>query len=143
MFSSTFSFPRIQLTSFSIESQYCWVDVSGFVSSKRKTHFPSNSLATPKFNTIDFACPICRYPDGSGGNLCILIFRATFSYQLDLTGVSYLVCTRPLNLPSEKSFRIIVLMKFEDDDEKNILLLLLLLRIPLTCIIACRMYIYV
>jgi hypothetical protein len=30
-------------------------------------HVPPKSLATPKFRQIDFACPMCRYPFGSGG----------------------------------------------------------------------------
>src|SRR6185436_10557160 len=39
----------------------------GFVSSKRRWQMPVFSSAMPKFKQIDFACPMCKYPLGSGG----------------------------------------------------------------------------
>src|SRR5260370_32716321 len=60
-----------------IESTYSVSSLLGFVSSNRKLHLPPNSRAKPKFRLMDLACPMCRYPFGSGGKR---------------------VCTRPPNL---------------------------------------------
>src|SRR6266849_4972069 len=62
-----------------MDSSNSTVSLLGFVSSKRRLQRPSLSAATPKFRQIDLACPICRYPLGSGGNR---------------------VCTRPPFLPA-------------------------------------------
>ncbi len=43
--------------------------VSGLVSSSRRMQMPPKSAATPKSTTIALACPMWRYPLGSGGNL--------------------------------------------------------------------------
>jgi len=63
----------------------------GLVSSKRRWQMPPNSCARPKFRQMDFACPKCRYPFGSGGNR-----------------VTTLLC-----LPEARSASMICLMKFE------------------------------
>ena len=41
----------------------------GFVSSKRRWKSPPYCSASPAFRIMDLACPICKYPFGSGGNL--------------------------------------------------------------------------
>ena len=46
---------------------YSCSSLSGFVSSNRRWQRPPNSWAMPKFKQIDFACPMWRYPFGSGG----------------------------------------------------------------------------
>src|ERR1051325_784184 len=48
-------------------SMYSCSSLTGLVSSNRRLQWPPNSLAMPKFRQIDFACPMCRYPLGSGG----------------------------------------------------------------------------
>src|SRR5271166_5339313 len=75
-----------------IESTYSVSSLEGFVSSKRRLHFPPNSLANPKFMLMDFAWPMWRYPFGSGGKR---------------------VCTRPPYLLVFKSRRMISRMKLE------------------------------
>src|SRR5579864_2137522 len=68
-----------------IESTYSVSSLLGFVSSNRKLHLPPNSRASPKFRWIDLACPMCRYPFGSGGNrVCtrppyLLVFRSSMT----------------------------------------------------------------
>src|SRR5581483_1065094 len=52
-----------------MESTYSVSSFSGLVSSKRRLVCPPNSSARPKSRQIAFACPMCRYPFGSGGNL--------------------------------------------------------------------------
>src|SRR6185437_7860982 len=49
-------------------SIYSCSSLAGLVSSKRRWQRPPNSPAMPKFRQIDLACPIWRYPFGSGGN---------------------------------------------------------------------------
>src|SRR5689334_6640400 len=41
--------------------------VTGLVSSKRRLQVPPYLRAIPKFKQIDLACPMWRYPFGSGG----------------------------------------------------------------------------
>ena len=65
---------------------------TGLVSSKRRLQTPPYFCAMPKSRQMALACPICRYPFGSGGKR---------------------VCTRPLFLPSAKSFSTIASMKFK------------------------------
>src|SRR6476659_1640760 len=48
-------------------STYFMSSVNGFVSSRRRLQRPSKSSASPKFRQMDFACPMCRKPFGSGG----------------------------------------------------------------------------
>src|SRR5438270_11034138 len=79
-------------TSRMMASTYSCSSFSGFVSSKRRLAFPPNSAASPKFRQIDFACPRCRYPLGSGGNR---------------------VCTRPPNLLLSRSRTMMSRMKFD------------------------------
>src|SRR6185295_3574452 len=56
-----------------IESAYLDSSLEGFVSSKRRLHLPPNSTASPKSMDIALACPMCRYPFGSGGKrVCTL-----------------------------------------------------------------------
>jgi len=43
-----------------IDSTYSVSSLEGFVSSKRRLHFPPNSFAKPKFMQMDFAWPMCR-----------------------------------------------------------------------------------
>src|SRR2546430_3360221 len=50
-----------------IESTYSVSSFCGFVSSKRRLVCPPNSSARPKSRQIALACPMCRYPFGSGG----------------------------------------------------------------------------
>src|SRR5271170_7922833 len=50
-----------------MESTYSCSSFSGFVSSNRRLVLPPNSSANPKLKQMDLACPICRYPFGSGG----------------------------------------------------------------------------
>src|SRR6185503_2903622 len=50
-----------------MESAYLDSSLEGFVSSKRRLHLPPNSAANPKSRKIALACPIWRYPFGSGG----------------------------------------------------------------------------
>jgi hypothetical protein len=47
--------------------------VSGLVSSKRRWQRPPVSAAIPKLSPIDFACPMCRYPFGSGGKRVTMV----------------------------------------------------------------------
>src|SRR5664280_1888758 len=47
-----------ECTSSWIESTYSVSSLRGFVSSKRRLHFPPYSLATPKFKQIDLAWPM-------------------------------------------------------------------------------------
>src|SRR3954470_3433064 len=51
-----------------MDSTYLMSSVAGLVSSKRRLTRPPKSRARPKFRQIDFACPMCRNPLGSGGN---------------------------------------------------------------------------
>src|ERR1051326_2760135 len=66
-----------------MDSTYSVSSLHGLVSSKRRLHFPPNSLANPKLRLIDLAWPICRYPFGSGGKrVCtrppyLLVFRSS------------------------------------------------------------------
>src|ERR1700680_2277924 len=68
-----------------IESTYSVSSLLGFVSSKRKLHLPPNSRARPKLRLMDLACPMCRYPFGSGGNrICtrppyLFVFRSSIT----------------------------------------------------------------
>src|SRR5947208_6781043 len=55
----------------SIASTYSISSFVGFVSSKRRLHWPPYSPATPKLRQIDLACPMCRCPFGSGGKRVI------------------------------------------------------------------------
>ena len=48
-------------------STYLMSSVNGLVSSKRRLQRPPNSVAMPKFRQIDFTCPMCGKPFGSGG----------------------------------------------------------------------------
>src|SRR5207248_1327142 len=75
-----------------MESTYSCSSFSGLVSSKRRFVWPPNSAAKPKFRQIDFACPKCKYPLGSGGNR---------------------VCTRPSNLLASRSRMMMSRMKFD------------------------------
>src|SRR5271165_1485800 len=50
-----------------IPSTYSCSSFSGLVSSKRRLVLPPNSSANPKSMQIAFACPMCKYPLGSGG----------------------------------------------------------------------------
>src|SRR5712692_11653086 len=75
-----------------IESTYSVSSFDGFVSSKRKLVLPPNSSASPKSRQIALACPMCRYPLGSGGKR---------------------VCTRPLYLLVFRSSRMMSRMKFD------------------------------
>src|SRR5216684_6367348 len=66
-----------------IESTYSVSSFDGFVSSKRKLVLPPNSSARPKSRQMALACPMCRYPLGSGGKrvqtrpLYLLVFRSS------------------------------------------------------------------
>src|ERR1035441_674913 len=75
-----------------MESTYSVSSFSGFVSSKRRFVCPPNSSASPKSRQIALACPMCRYPLGSGGKR---------------------VCTRPLYLWVFRSSRKMSRMKLE------------------------------
>src|SRR6185295_7412211 len=77
-----------------IESTYSCSSFVGFVSSNRRLNLPAYSCARPKFRQMLLACPMCRYPFGSGGNR---------------------VCTRPLFLPAARSVSMICWMKLRDD----------------------------
>ena len=59
-----------------IESTNSTSSLVGLVSSKRRLHLPPYCLAMPKLMQMLLACPICRYPFGSGGN------RVTISLTL-------------------------------------------------------------
>ena len=50
-----------------MESTNSCFSLVGFVSSKRRLNLPPYSLASPAFNRMLLACPMCRYPLGSGG----------------------------------------------------------------------------
>src|SRR5215831_21391970 len=76
-----------------IDSSYSTVSFAGFVSSNRRLHDPLYSAATPKFRQIDLACPMCKYPFGSGGKR---------------------VCTRPLFLLALTSSATRVRMKSKE-----------------------------
>src|SRR5436309_228506 len=78
-----------------IESTYSVSSFSGLVSSKRRFVCPPNSSASPKSRQIALACPMCRYPLGSGGKR---------------------VCTRPEYLLVFRSSRMMSRMKFEGRD---------------------------
>src|ERR1700693_3575597 len=78
-----------------MESTYSVSSFSGLVSSKRRLVCPPNSAARPKSRQIALACPMCKYPLGSGGKR---------------------VCTRPLYLLVFRSSRIMSRMKFEGRD---------------------------
>src|SRR5436305_3303668 len=66
-----------------IESTYSVSSFSGLVSSKRRLVPPPNSSARPKSRQIALACPMCRYPLGSGGKRVhtrppyLLLFRSS------------------------------------------------------------------
>ena len=75
-----------------IESTYSVSSFDGFVSSKRKLVLPPNSSASPKSRQIALACPMCRYPFGSGGKR---------------------VCTRPPYLLVLRSSRMMSRMKLD------------------------------
>src|SRR5213076_2995052 len=75
-----------------IESTYSVSSFCGFVSSKRRLVCPANSSARQKSRQIALACPMCRYPFGSGGKR---------------------VCTRPPYLFVFKSSIMMSRMKFE------------------------------
>src|SRR4030067_1455362 len=51
-----------------IESTYSWLSPVGSVSSIRKLQVPPYWAAMPKLRQTDLACPMWRYPFGSGGN---------------------------------------------------------------------------
>ena len=69
----------ISLRMFSTYSLFSFV---GLVSSNRRLHTPLYFSAIPKSMQMALACPMCRYPLGSGGNR---------------------VCMRPPFLPSARS----------------------------------------
>src|SRR5688572_29475084 len=50
-------------------STYSVSSVTGLVSSNRRFVYPPYFFDNPKFRQMLLACPICRYPLGSGGNL--------------------------------------------------------------------------
>src|SRR5580692_12911478 len=75
-----------------MESTYSVSSFSGLVSSKRRLVCPPNSLARPKSRQIALACPMCKYPFGSGGKR---------------------VCTRPSYLLVLRSSRIMSRIKFD------------------------------
>src|SRR5207245_5086718 len=75
-----------------IHSTYSVSSFDGFVSSKRRLVLPPNSSASPKSRQIALACPMCRYPFGSGGKR---------------------VCTRPPYLLVLRSSRMMSRMKLE------------------------------
>src|SRR2546427_9248018 len=75
-----------------IDSTYSVSSFDGFVSSKRRLVLPPNSSASPKSRQIALACPMCRYPLGSGGKR---------------------VCTRPPYLLVFRSSRMMSRMKFD------------------------------
>src|SRR5215213_8624352 len=77
-----------------IESTYSCSSLVGFVSSNRRLNLPPYSCASPKFRQMLFACPMCKYPFGSGGNR---------------------VCTRPPFFPAARSASMICSMKLRDD----------------------------
>src|SRR6056297_972368 len=66
-----------------MESTYSTSSFSGLVSSNRRFVFPLYFWARPKFKQMDLACPICKYPLGSGGNrvqtipLFLLFFKSS------------------------------------------------------------------
>src|SRR5579859_7143413 len=75
-----------------MESTYSVSSFSGLVSSKRRLVCPPNSSASPKSRQIALACPMWRYPLGSGGKR---------------------VCTRPPYLLVFRSSRMMSRMKFD------------------------------
>ena len=56
------------------------LSVSGFASSNLRLTGEEKVFPKPKFKQIDFACPICKYPLGSGGNLNLSFYT---SYKID------------------------------------------------------------
>src|SRR5690554_4436461 len=54
-----------------MDSVYSTSSLVGLVSSNRRWHRPLFSAARPKFKQMDLACPICKYPLGSGGKRVI------------------------------------------------------------------------
>src|ERR1700759_3940577 len=59
--------PISHSTSSSMDSTYSTSSLVGLVSSMRRLQTPPNSRAMPKFRQMLLACPMCKYPFGSGG----------------------------------------------------------------------------
>src|SRR2546430_374256 len=79
-----------------MESTYSVSSFDGLVSSKRRLHLPPNSAANPKSRHMALACPMCRYPFGSGGKR---------------------VCTRPPCLPALMSSIMMSRIKLDRSDD--------------------------
>ncbi len=65
-----------------MESTYSTSSFAGFVSSNRRLHSPPYFCARPKFKQIDLACPICKYPFGSGGKRVNTLGFETKSFSI-------------------------------------------------------------
>ena len=63
-------------TSFLIAFTYSTSSFSGFVSSNLRLTGALYFCPNPKFKPIALACPMCKYPFGSGGNLNLKSFES-------------------------------------------------------------------